>query len=202
MFRCYTLAPKIFKSKDRDNELCKKTHVFFLLIKTFPPPFEGAFNPSNDHAILQPFDPSKDCMILRRVVGSHSCSFNPLKDFAVIQRVEWSPVILQLVDGLGILQPFELLCHAWKDWRITCDPSTRRRITWSLEGWKDHVQSFKPSKDYECNPSKGWRIAWSLDGLKDYGWSFNPSKNCIILRRVEGSCVIRQPYQWLQTKSF
>ena len=114
--------------------------------------FEGLHNPSTlwraINVILQPFEglcnPSKGWRIThnpstrRRIIFIILGSFNPSKDYIIFRRVEGLHVILQ---------PFEGLCNHWKGWRITHNPSTRRRITFIIlervEGLHVTLQPFK-----------------------------------------------------------
>ena len=120
-------------------------------------------------------------VILRRIAWSleglkvYLQSFNPSKDHAIIWLVEGLHMVLQPFDGL----------HSQ-----------------SVRGLKDCI--FNPSKGRGItrSPWKGWRISYivlrrveglhaeSFEGLKDCMKS--PSKGW----RVEGLCVILQPFEW------
>ena len=100
---------------------------------------------------------------------------------AIHRKVEGPHTILQLFQGLW-MQSFEGLKDCTRSFNPSkdceCDPSTLRRIAWSLI----------PLEDYECNPSTLRRVEgllttlqpfegshfWSFEGLKDHMHSFNP----------------------------
>ena len=111
------------------------------------------------------FNPSN--AILARVEGFHLQSLQGLKDHV------WS---------FNASKDYK--CNPSKGWRITCSPSTLRRIAQSFEWLKDCTQSFSPSKDHIHNIWKGWMIP------------------LIVLRRVEGLREILQPFQGLWMQSF
>ena len=146
--------------------------------------------------------------ILGRIVGLHFQSFKGLMHYM------WS------LDGLKdcIHSPSPFQGSQMQSFEGLKD------CVWSLNPSKDY--KFNPSKDWRnaCanNPSKGWRIAHvilqpfeglhskSLEELKDCihspskGWGimYNPWRTWritfIILRRVEGLCLILQAFQGLQ----
>ena len=135
---------------------------------------------------IESFNPSKECV------------HDPWKGW----RITWNPSTLPRTMSaiLRRVQVLRAIFNPLKDCVILRRVEGSR--VWSLEGSRDCailrrvedcVQSFNPSKDCICNPLKGWRLRAVQ--------SFNYSKHCTIVRRVEGPCVILQPFEALRSRS-
>ena len=134
------------------------------------------------HAILQPFQ------------GSWMKSFEKLK-----YHVCHPPTLRKIVSSFEGLKDW--IQNTSKGWRIEfvvlqrvevlCEILGRDEglLLHSFEGLKHHMLSFNPSKDDEWNVRKVWRIMCNLSTLTRITKSF--------LRRVDGLCVILQPFEGL-----